>query len=65
MTTMENESGATSALRFICPDAELASYNISIPVPVVSATYDQVSVKACKNCAVSMVKQVLDQLVNI
>ena len=60
---MENESGATSALRFICPHAERASYNISISVPVVSATYDQVSVKACKNCAASMVKQVLDSLV--
>ncbi len=29
-----------------------------------SATYDQVSVKACKNCAASMVKQVLESLVN-
>ena len=48
MTEMENESGATSALRFICPHVERASYNISICQPVVSATYDQVSVKACQ-----------------
>ena len=64
MIEMENESVGTAALRFICPHAERVSYNISISQPVVSATYDQVFVKACKNCAASMVKQVFDSLVN-
>ena len=43
----ETESTPTSVLKFTCPHEERVSYSTLICLPVVSATYDQVSVKAC------------------
>ena len=58
----ENASTPTSVLKFICPHEERASYSTLICLPVVSATYDQVSVKACPRCVSFMVGQGLTSL---
>lgn len=60
-----NRTEATFAWRFICPHVERASSSISIFQPVVSATSDRLSVKACRSCAISMARQVLAQLESI
>ena len=58
----ETEFGATSVLKFTCPHEERASYSTLICLPVLSATYDQVSVKACPRCVSYMVGQGLENL---
>ena len=61
-TQKETESTAMSVLRFTCPHAEHACYNMSISVPVRSMTCKRLSLQLCPSCVISMEGQVLENL---